>query len=912
MQALRGKDYICRQTSFFAMTIKEKFKFDSQPVYLMDGTAFIYRAFYSNRHLQRSDGFPTNALVVVTRTLLRILRQEKPAYLLFAMDGRGGTFRNEIYDRYKANREAMPEELALQIEPVCRMVDALGIRREVARGFEADDCIASLAARFRGSRPVVIVSGDKDLKQCLAPDVIMWDPGVKDEKILTMADFEAESGVSPAQWPDVQAIVGDSSDNIPGVPGIGPKTAKIIFEICPTLEAIKKDFSLLPDKIQAKLAPHLDEMFKWRELTTLRLDECPEITLDDLQVGDIHVAKCESLADEFELASVRREIASLQKSRMAASGMEVKSERINILENPVTGGESQEARQMSWPSAVEADKNMDLPSCAGMNVAVIWPEGKKSPPRAAIGSPDIPEKDEPFCQPVQEYEWRGSQADLCQWLAGANLVITADLKNLLASSPSWRRLAFENGAHFMDLGLASYLLNPEDGDYSWARLANRWREPLKCEGSGPAALALAMRKALEKSLQANGLAALYENMEMPLVLVLAQMEGKGVAIDPAAFQGFLKDVQGELDGLTHKVYELAGESFNIRSAQKLGEILFAKLGLPEPKKTKTGQPSTSQAVLEKLAPENPIVESILQIRKLEKMRSTYLDPLPRLMDANNRLHTTFNQEATATGRLSSSNPNLQNIPVRGPLGARMRACFTAAPGNLLLSADYSQIELRILAHLSRDRTLIDAFAHGRDIHAATAALIFESEAISPDQRRMAKTINFGLLYGMGAQKLAQELKITTPQAKNFMERYFEKLGDLKLFYEKIIEEARQHGYVTTMAGRRRWLPGIFSANGQAVAQAQRQAVNTVIQGSAADVIKLAMLAVASDRELEAMDARLVLQVHDELLLEAPQANAEKACARVAAIMESAQPGGQPFSVPLLVDWGIGPNWGVAH
>lgn len=899
------------------MNIQQQLSLDTAPVFLMDGTAYIYRSFYSNRHLQRSDGFPTNALVIVTRTLLKILRQEKPEYFLFAMDGKGKNFRNEIYDKYKANREAMPEDLTLQIEPIKRMVQALGIRLEVARDVEADDCIASLAARFRCSHPIVIVSGDKDLKQCLAPDVIMWDPNPKEEKLVTMAEFEAENGVTPSQWPDMQALIGDSSDNIPGVPGIGPKTARLIFREYPSLEAIRDNISAMPPKFKDKLKDHLSEMFKWRELTTLKLDSCADLTLQDLRLGNIDISECDQLAVEYEMASVRREIDLMTKARDEAREKDIRKEtQAEIKQGANTGPAGSAAQGLSWPLAQEVHNIQELPDCSGLEAGLVWLKGEKGP-RLAIGQPGdfSTSSPPPVCQPLTEYLWLGRQADLCEWLEHASAIVLPDLKSLLVSSPSWKKLAQNiDKSRFTDLGLASYLLNPDDGDYSWVRIAGRWREDLQGENSGPATLALAMATALKKNLLANQQLELYGAMEMPMIWVLAEMQEIGIAIDPAAFHAFLKDVQKRLDELTSEVYREAGEKFNIRSARQLGEVLFDKLHLPGAKRTKSGQISTSQAILEKLAPKYPIVDTVLELRKLEKMRSTYLDPLPRLMDAQHRLHTTFNQEATATGRLSSSNPNLQNIPVRGPLGERMRACFVASPGSLLISADYSQIELRILAHLSKDKTLLEAFHNNADIHTATAALIFDldASAISADQRRMAKTINFGLLYGMGPQKLAQELTISLQEAKDFIERYFSKLGQLKNFYEQVLAGAREHGYVTTMAGRRRWLPEIYSNNGQMVAQAQRQAINTVIQGSAADVIKLAMLAVYNDKSLRDMQARLILQIHDELLLEAPKDKAQEAGKIVIALMENVHPGGQSFSIPLLVDSGYGANWGEAH
>ena len=919
------------------MSLKQRLGLAAEPVFLMDGSAFIYRGFFANRNMQRSDGFPTNSLVVVSRVLLRILREERPRYFAFVQDGKGPNFRHEIFPLYKANRDATPEDLVRQLDPIHRMVRALGLRLEVSQGCEADDCIASLAARFAAEHPVIIVSGDKDLKQCLGPNVYMWDPASKEEKLVSEADFTAESGVTPAQWPDVQALIGDTSDNIPGVPGIGPKTARQIFSICPSLEDIRDHFVLLPPKMQAKLQAHLENMFTWRELTTLRRDFCPGVTLEDLRVRPLDAATCALLTEEFELFALRRELAALDRLQAAeadlpeefldagsiredaqpAAGKKTAAEQASLpLAQPARSGRATSQMSlldaMPQESAPALDDVSALPDCGDARVALIWAHGDREAPYLAVEGADG--------SSLGEWQWKGPVAELARWLAPARTLVTADLKGMLTSASCWQFLAGRAG-DCIDLGVAAYLLNPEENDYGWPRLSARWgavlRRELESRGEtapGPARLGLAMAQLFEQRMEKDGLLELFRRLEMPLLPVLAGMEQSGVAIDAAAFRAFLDDVQGRLDQLTAHVYELAGTQFNIRSAQQLGDVLFNGLGLPAPRKTKGGQASTSQQTLEKLAGQHPVVDSILQYRKLEKMRSTYLDPLPRLVDPQGRIHTTFNQKATATGRLSSSNPNLQNIPVRGPLGKRMRSCFIAGPGRLLVSADYSQVELRVLAHVSQDPALLEAFRNGEDIHARTAALVYDlpPDQVSPDQRRNAKTINFGLIYGMGAQKLAQELKISTTQAKDFIARYFERLQGLKEFYEGVEASARKHGFVTTLGGRRRLLPDINSASGQAAALARRQAINTVIQGSAADIIKLAMLAVARDERLRELDARLLLQVHDELLLEVPADAAEEAGALVARLMQDVCPAGKELSVPLLVDWGTGHDWGAAH
>lgn len=919
------------------MSLKQRLGLAAEPVFLMDGSAFIYRGFFANRNMQRSDGFPTNSLVVVSRVLLRILREERPRYFAFVQDGKGPNFRHEIFPLYKANRDATPEDLVRQLDPIQRMVRALGLRLEVSQGCEADDCIASLAARFAGEHPVIIVSGDKDLKQCLGPNVYMWDPASKEEKLVSEADFTAESGVTPGQWPDVQALIGDTSDNIPGVPGIGPKTARQIFSICPSLEDIRDHFVLLPPKLQAKLQEHLENMFIWRQLTTLSREACPGVTLDDLRVRPLDAVTCALLTEEFELFALRRELAALDRLQAAeadlpeefldagsiredarpAAGKKAAAEQASLpLAQPARSGRATSQMSlldaMPQESAPALDDVSALPDCGDARVALIWAHGDREAPYLAVEGADG--------SSLGEWQWTGPVAELARWLAPARTLVTADLKGLLTSAPCWQFLA-GRAADCIDLGVAAYLLNPEENDYGWPRLSARWGAVLRHEvenrgetAPGPARLGVAMAQLFEQRMEKDGLLELFRRLEMPLLPVLAGMEQSGVAIDAAAFRAFLDDVQGQLDQLTAHVYELAGTQFNIRSAQQLGDVLFNGLGLPAPRKTKGGQASTSQQTLEKLAGQHPVVDSILQYRKLEKMRSTYLDPLPRLVDPQGRIHTTFNQKATATGRLSSSNPNLQNIPVRGPLGKRMRSCFIAGPGRLLVSADYSQVELRVLAHVSQDPALLEAFRNGEDIHARTAALVYDlpPDQVSPDQRRNAKTINFGLIYGMGAQKLAQELKIGTAQAKDFIARYFERLQGLKEFYEGVEASARKHGFVTTLGGRRRLLPDINSASGQAAALARRQAINTVIQGSAADIIKLAMLAVARDERLRELDARLLLQVHDELLLEVPADAAEEAGALVARLMQDVCPAGKELSVPLLVDWGTGHDWGAAH
>lgn len=888
------------------MSLKQRLGFTEEPLYVMDGNAFLFRGFFANSSMSRSDGFPTGALHIVGRVLLKLLREERPKHFVFVMDGHGRHFRHDIFPAYKANRPPAPEGLVMQIEPLQNLVRALGMKVLVSEGCEADDCIASLAARYGSERPVVIIGMDKDLRQCLSPDVVMWDPASREEKLVTLESFREETGLEPSQWPDVQALIGDTADNVPGVKGIGAKTAEKLFRDFRSLEDVRDRMAEVPPSIRKKLEGNEDAMFLYRELTRLHTDCCAE-PLKALAVEPMERSKARTFLREFEMNALLRELDSLFRQGIVSFRGEDGEEAA-----PAGAPSVRAARQLSLfeePAPVPAmDELTDparLPACAGRVAAVTpAPVVHRSQSRGLCVA--VREGDG-----VRECLFSGDDRALAAWASDAALVVTPDLKRLLHAHAAWGTI---EPSRCFDLGLAAYLLAPEDRDYGWPSLSARHAEKSGLPMERPASIALSLHDEMVKRLEHDGLLKLLRDMEMPLIPVLVAMENAGITIDRAALKDFLDEVQTELDALTERIYREAGEEFNIRSAQQIGEILFKKLGLAAAKSTRGGQASTSQAVLEKLSGKHPVVDALLEYRKLEKMRSTYLEPLPRLAGPDNRIHTTFNQTATATGRLSSSNPNLQNIPVRGDLGRRMRTCFTAGPGMKLISADYSQVELRVLAHYSQDPTLIDAFRNGEDIHTRTAALLHDVDPsqIGPDERRKAKTINFGLIYGMGARKLGQDLGIPMSEAKMFIERYFARFAHIKEFFDSVEKEARKNGYVTTISGRRRPLPDMLSQSGQARALAERQAVNTLIQGSAADLIKLAMLAVHNDAALRRMKARLLLQIHDELIVEAPEEHAEEAAARLARLMTDTSAWGMELRVPLVADAGIGRNWGEAH
>lgn len=874
------------------MSLKERLNLEPEPVYMVDGHTLIYRAFYAFPDLARSDGFPTNALFIVTRMLLRLLREERPRFLAFFLDGKGPTFRKEIYKPYKAQRPVMPEPLQVQIEPIKEITALLGFTAITAEGGEADDCIASLADRFKSERPVVIVGSDKDLKQCLDRRVVMWDPGLKAEKIVTLESFTEETGLMPDLWPDYQALVGDSSDNIPGVPGVGPKTARMIMEDLPHLEDIRDRIEELKPPLRKKIEPHVDDMFVYRELTRLRLDFCPEYGLADLRCREPEPGKVTRFLEAYEFTSLVRELHNALDERKK----HVLPEERPRAKLAAPAGERQlglwSGEEVPDVKAEAVTDPVEIEKIEGAEIGLV-----ASGREYFIGAPG------------GEYVFKDFPAALAGRLAAAKRLFAPDVKALIAAGEAWEEIEIDK---WFDLGLAAYLLSPEDRNYSWQRLRDVLArdmidEPVGGEGS----TALTLGRELTRRLKTAGMYELMFKIELPLIPVLARMEKRGVALDLEAFDKFLDEVQKRLTELEQGIFRLAGREFNMRSSQQLAGILFDELGLKPLGKTPGGAPSTSVSVLERLRDKHEIVDLILKYRTFEKLRSTYLEPLPKQVDRDGRVHTTFNQMATATGRLSSSGPNLQNIPIRGEFGPRMRACFKAGPGNMLVAADYSQIELRVLAHLSGEPTLIEAFRKKQDIHARTAALLFEKEGgaeVTPDERRMAKTINFGLIYGMGPQKLSRELSIPMNEAKEFIARYFKRLSGLAEFYDRIEKSAREYGYVTTITGRRRLLPNIHSANQHEQSTARRQAINARVQGSAADIIKMAMIEAENDKVLKGLGARLILQVHDELLLEAPEENAGAAGERLSAIMT----GVIDLDAPLVVDWGPGRTWAEAH
>ncbi len=907
------------------MALKSVLNFDKTALYLMDASAFIFKGYYGNMKMTRTDGFPTGAIYSVVRTLLRIIKEEEPQYFSFVQDGGKSNFRNEIYPLYKAQRSATPEELVMQFKPIEEFVDALGLHREVAGNCEADDCIASLANKNREDNTVIIVGIDKDLKQCLHKNVHMWDPSGggygKEIKTVSLEDFRTKTGLEPEQWPDVQAIIGDSSDNIPGIVGVGEKTAEKIFKDFPNLEAIKDNIENLPPKIKDKFQGNIDNMFMYRQLTTLNVNCCDNTQLADLKPKGADIQACMQFFASYQMPSLQKEFESLVKKGIiqARSGS---IEDIKISDTPKestqsikkTSAKKTNSDQLSLFDTLEV-KEEEINKLEKSGIL----KASNAKEIAIFLASDIHRNEESFYLSYgdEDYHYTGNTKELCEFLQNFESIICLDIKNLLHKDKAFSIL-FDINKNIYDLSLIAYLINPEQRDYSWAKISNQIRYSSRGKDIDWAIATRAshsVKNLLIKDMEDLGLGELYKKLELPLLNILASMENKGIKLDIKGTEAFLFEVQKELENITKNIYDLAGGEFNIRSAQQTGDVLFNKLALPIKGKTKGGQSSTSQESLEKLIGSHEIIDKLLEYRKLEKLRSTYLEPLPKLVDSKDRIHTTFNHMATATGRLSSSNPNLQNIPIRGNLGKRVRACFIADDGYSLISADYSQIELRVLAQYSQEKTLLDAFIHDEDIHKSTAALLnnVSLEEVTAEQRSNAKTINFGLLYGMGARKLAQDIKVSTKEAQAFIEKYFERFNGIKSFYETSLEDARDNGFVTTIADRRRPLPDLHAPNGQAKALAERQAVNTLIQGSAADIIKMAMISVYNDEELKSYNAQLLLQVHDELILSVPDEYAVKAGERVAHLMANALDYyNKKFDIPLKVEYSNAKNWLLAH
>ena len=833
---------------------------------LVDGHSNLYRAFYAIRTaLTAPDGTPTGAAYGFLRMHHKLLRDLAPTHVGVAFDAPGETFRSRLDERYKAQRAPMPDDLRVQVPLTQEAVRLLGLAPLAVPDVEADDVIGTLAARAAAvGIEVVIASADKDLMQLVRdPLVRMWH--TKHERLLDEAGVAEVFGVPPDKVTEVLSLMGDSSDNIPGCPGIGEKTAKELIARWGSVAAIYAHLDeVTPPRAQRALAEHREEVELAQRLVRIHTDVELPATVEELVRREPETAE---LAEFYRRMGFTSMLAELEMAQ-------------------ATG-----APPVAAPAAREVGVD-ELPAllAAPPPVAIAWRAGELAVATAAEVALAVAEPER-------------IAAALAPRLAG---VWCHDAKALLARL---RDVGQEATAVPRDAMLAGYLLAPGES-VELAAVCRRHGVAAPADGSAAAeAGALAgLAPEIERRLAAEKLERVLDDIELPLVPVLETMERAGIRLDTAVLAELSERLARSLVELERDIHADAGGPFNINSPAQLAEVLFTRRGLPVLRKTaKTKAPSTDADVLAELAARGHRLPAlILEFREQTKLKSTYVDALPRQVGDDGRIHTRFNQAVAATGRLSSSDPNLQNIPVRTGLGREVRRAFVAAPGWTLLAADYSQIELRVLAHLSEEPALEAAFARGDDIHRATAALVFgvAPELVLPEHRRAAKTINFGLIYGMGAFALGRDLGIPTAAAQRFIDAYFAGMPRVRTYLDRTRDEARRSGKVTTLFGRVRWIAGLDAANAQVRANAERMAINAPVQGTAADLIKVAMVRLDHELAARALPARLLLQVHDELVLEVRSGSEDAAAALVREVMESAA----ALRVPLKVDIGFGPSW----
>ena len=888
-------------------------------IFLVDGQAYIYRAFYAVRELQTSKGFPTNAIFGFINMLQRLLQDQQPQYLAVVFDAKGKTFRNDLYTAYKANRSAMPETLRPQIPRIKEVVRAFRIPVLELEGYEADDIIATLADRWeKQGAEVVIVSGDKDLMQMVSEHVTMLDT-MKGEHI-GIPEVHAKFGVEPARVVDVQGLMGDATDNIPGIPGVGEKTAIKLINEWHDLDNLLRHADEIPGKLGEKIRANIDLARVSKTLATLHCDVPIHVELPDLAIEEPDKQQLTALFQEFEF---RRLLAEMNSPWDSPGSSETPADT-GVYETVRTAQQLEEvlralreAKTFCLDTETTALNPLDA-ELVGVSLAIE--EGKAW--YIPVGHLSLDASPHLTRQEVL--------AALCSLLEDSTLSLVGQNTKYDAMVLAQYQLWPHNFAG--DTMIASYLLDPNKrhnlNDLAWEHLQYRMltyqsvtdgakknfaevsvADATRYSGED-ADMTLRLAHKLFPRVQEEGMGTLFSNIELPLALVLAKMELVGIRIDAQFLASLSTEFGGRRRQLEKEIYEMAGEEFNLASPKQLQVILFDKLGLPRGKKTATGS-STDSSVLEALAEQYPLPAKILEYRGFTKLQSTYVDALPKLVHAKTgRVHTSFNQTVTVTGRLSSSNPNLQNIPIRSEEGRRIREAFVPESGHLLLSADYSQIELRLLAHLSQDPLLMESFQEDQDVHVRTASELFQVPipGVSAEQRRQAKTINFGIIYGMGALRLARSLSIPTKTAQAYISQYFARYQRIKSYMDGILVEARARGYVTTLLGRRRYVPELQSNNPQMASAAERAAINTPIQGTAADLIKMAMVAIDRRLTQEKLRTRMLLQVHDELLFEVPEQEVERVKKLVREVME----GVIPLCVPLRVDIGTGKNWAEAH
>ena len=872
---------------------------------LVDGHSILNRAFYGVPDLTNAAGLHTNAIYGFLNILFKILDEESPDYLTVAFDVKAPTFRHEMFKEYKGTRKPMPEELREQVPVMKEVLQAMGIRIIEQAGYEADDLLGTIAKRAEAEGiDVSLVSGDRDLLQIATDRIRIRIPKTKGGRTeienYYAADVEAKYQVNPVQFIDLKALMGDTADNIPGVPKVGEKTATDLMVQFGSLDGIYEHIDEVTKKsVKESLIQNKDLAYLSRELATIKIDSPLTYTLEEARVGNFFNEASYILFKKLEFKNL------LNKFEKGVSNEEI-SASFHLVENLAeaeaifTRVLSDKDRQIGLKVVKEAGRHGEL-----LGVALHLPEE---------GS---------FLVLKQGFLTEDYLKEKIALLGAQCRIATADIKN------EYAYLQAQDTDRFFDVILAAYLLNPLKNDYTVEDIANEYLNlmlPEKGQAFGRLSFKDALNEkpeeflkyccfeayvcaqaavCLQQKLEETQMDRLMREIEMPLTLVLFSMEEEGIRVNPEALKDYGEALSGKITELEQEIYSEAGCEFNINSPKQLGEILFEKMGLPGGKKTKTGY-STAADVLEKLSGEYPVVKHILEYRGLTKLKSTYADGLAAYIEDENRIHSTFNQTITATGRISSTEPNLQNIPIRMELGRQIRKVFIPKDGYCFMDADYSQIELRVLASMSGDERLIEAYRSHADIHRTTASQVFHIpfEEVTDLQRRNAKAVNFGIVYGISSFGLSEDLSISRKEAAAYIEQYFETYPQVKQFIDSLVKDAKKNGYAVTLYGRRRPVPELFSSNFMQRSFGERVAMNSPIQGTAADIIKIAMIRVFERLKKEGLKSKLILQVHDELLIETALEEEEQ----VRMILEEEMVHASSLAVELEIDLHVGNNW----
>jgi len=889
---------------------------------VLDGNSIVNRAFYGvSQNLTTRSGQPTNAIVGFLNILNKLLEEECPDALCVTFDRKAPTFRHLAYEGYKANRHGMPEELASQMPILKDVLSAMNIPMYELDGWEADDLLGTISVRDSAAGwETVVVTGDKDSLQLITDTttvkLVSTRMGRTTSKNMTPGTFREEYGFDPIHIIDLKALMGDTSDNIPGVKGVGEKTAIALVQRYGSIDAL---YAAMPAPEMApgtpakpgmikKLAEGEDSARMSYSLATIRTDAPIDFTPEANLRAGVDNDRLYALFLELEFSKL------IEKYGLTAPGAQAESDPGAVFEGTCTseiaGDLSRIRYQLEQWRELDCVYVLALPDLNGF--CVEYDEGADS--HAVLF----------FADRLEGY----NEVMISFFSDPAIKKATHGLK------PLCRALleeGIEPAGFVFDSEVAAYLLSPTDGSYELEKLGLSYcgfQPPKAADYLAPdafnpladqtaalgaflshTALVACLHESLSRKLEELGMWELFQTVELPLCQVLAEMEHEGFLIDKQALLSYGQILSQGIEARQSGIYALAGETFNINSTQQLGKLLFEKLGLPPVKKTKTGY-STNAEVLEKLRGKHPIIEEILEYRQLTKLKSTYVDGLSKVIGPDGRIHTSFQNTVTATGRLSSVEPNLQNIPVRTELGAKLREMFAAPAGKVLVDADYSQIELRLLAHMADDRAMIDGFNSGADIHTITAGQVFgvEPAEVTPLMRRSAKAVNFGIVYGISPFSLSQDIHVTVAEAREYMDKYFAHYAGVKSYMTAVVEQAKTDGYVSTLMGRRRWVPELKSSNFNTRSFGERVALNAPIQGTAADIIKLAMIRVRDRLRAEGLESRLVLQVHDELIVECPEHEA----VQVRALVQEEMEGVCALSVKLLADTKAGKTWADAH